>query len=58
MAFILFIILMITEIGFVIFELSQDRMKKEWSANRTIADVAQLFIYLVMILLPDRKSVV
>ncbi len=52
MAFILFIILMITEIGFVIFELSQDRMKKEWSANRTIADVAQLFIYLVMILLP------
>ena len=52
MAFILFIILMITEIGFVIFELSQGRMKKEWSANRTIADVAQLFIYLVMILLP------
>ncbi len=52
MAFVLFLILFITEIGFVIFELGKDRVKSEWSVNRTIADVAQLIIYLVMILLP------
>ena len=52
MAFVLFLILFITEIGFVIFELGQDRVKSEWSVNRTIANVAQLIIYLVMLLLP------
>jgi dienelactone hydrolase len=52
MAIVLFIILMITEIGFVVFELCQDRVKREWSVNRTVANLAQLFIYLVMIILP------
>lgn len=52
MAFGLFLILLITEIGFAIFELGQNRTKSEWSVNRTIANVAQLIIYLLMILLP------
>ena len=52
MAVVLFLILMITEIGFVVFELCQKRVKREWTVNRTVANLAQLFIYLVMILLP------
>ena len=52
MAVFLFAILMIIEIGFVLFEISRSREKREWSKERAIADAAQLLIYLAMILLP------
>ena len=52
MAFILLAILLITEIGFMVFELTKNSIKKEWSLMRLIADGLQLVTYLIMIFLP------
>lgn len=52
MAFILLAILLITEIGFMVFELTKNPIKKEWSLMRLIADGLQLVTYLIMIFLP------
>ena len=52
MTIFMFIILIISEIGFAVFELSKKTIKKEWSLNRLIADVTQLIISLLMVFLP------
>lgn len=52
MTIFMFIILIISEIGFAVFELSKKAIKKEWSLNRLIADVTQLIISLLMVFLP------
>ncbi|WP_026527657.1 alpha/beta hydrolase family protein [Butyrivibrio sp. VCD2006] len=52
MTIFLFAVLMITEIGFVVFEATKNPVKKEWSVSRIVENSAQLLIYLAMILLP------
>ncbi|MCR5848527.1 MAG: hypothetical protein K6G75_10475 [Lachnospiraceae bacterium] len=52
MAFLLFIILTISEIGFTVFELTKKSSKKEWSLKRLIANAAELAVFFLALLLP------
>lgn len=52
MAFLLFIILIISEIGFTVFELTKKSSKKEWSLKRLIANAAQLICFFLTCFLP------
>ena len=53
MAFILLMILIILEIGFIAYELTKAPLKKEWSLKRCIADVAELIAFIIMLIFPD-----
>ncbi|MCR5398166.1 MAG: hypothetical protein K6E68_01380 [Lachnospiraceae bacterium] len=52
MAILLLTVLLITEIGFAIFEYTKSPTKKDWSLRRLICDGIELGIYMIMILLP------
>ncbi len=52
MAVLLFIILIISEIGFTVFELTKISTKKEWSLKRVIANAIQLAVFFLTVLLP------
>lgn len=49
---LLFIVLAVTEIVLVIRSIRTNTSKKEWSSSRAVANVAELFIYLIMLILP------
>ena len=49
---LLFIVLAVTEIVLVIRSIRTNTSKKEWSLSRAVANVAELFIYLIMLILP------
>lgn len=48
----LLIILLITELGFMVFELTKRSGKKEWTTKRLIVNAGELVIFLAMVLLP------
>ena len=52
MAMVLFLIFMIMEIGFAVFEFTKRASKKEWTNKRLIVNAAEIIVYLLMILLP------
>ena len=52
MAMILFLVFMILEIGFAVFEFTKNTSKKDWTKKRLIVNAAELVIYLVMMFLP------
>ena len=49
----LLIILLITELGFMVFELTKKSGKKEWTTKRLIVNAGELVIFLAMVLLPE-----
>ena len=55
MARVLFLVFMILEIGFAVFEFTKDTSKKDWTKKRLIVNAAELAIYLVM-MFPNMKS--
>ncbi len=52
MALILFLILIITEIGFAVFEFTNRSRKKNWTVKRLIVNGAEAAVFLLMLLLP------
>ena len=52
MTVLLISILVILELGFMVFELTRSSAKKEWTAKRIILNAAQLVIFFLMVLLP------
>ena len=52
MAYLLLIVLLITEIGFSVFELTRTTVKREWTPKRVLVNGVQLGIFLLMTLLP------
>ena len=49
MALVLLLILVITEIGFAVFELTRSTTKKNWTTKRLCVNGAEALIYLLMI---------
>ena len=52
MTVLLLSILVISELGFMVFELTRSSAKKEWMFKRIILSAAQLVIFFLMVLLP------
>lgn len=52
MAYILFVLLLVTELGFAAFELTQSSSKSTWTPRRFMVNSAELVMYLLMIFLP------
>ena len=52
MAYLLLIVLLITETGFSVFELTRTTVKREWTPKRVLVNGVQLGIFLLMTLLP------
>ena len=52
MTVLLLSILVLLELGFMIFELTKSSNKKEWTTRRIILNAAQLVIFFLMVLLP------
>ena len=52
MAMVLFLIFMIMEIGFVVFEFTKRASKKDWINKRLIVNAAEIAVYLLMMFLP------
>ena len=52
MALVLLLILVITEIGFAVFELTKNTTKKNWTIERLGVNGAEAVIYLIMLALP------
>lgn len=52
MALVLLLILVITEIGFAVFELTKNTTKKNWTMERLGVNGAEAVIYLIMLALP------
>ena len=52
MTVLLLSILVISELGFMVFELTRSSEKKEWTFKRIILSAAQLVIFFLMVLLP------
>ena len=45
-------VLIILEIGFMVFELTRSSAKKDWTKRRLIANAAELVIFFILVLLP------
>ena len=52
MAVLLFILLIVSEIGFAVFEITKKNTKKEWTKKRLYADIVQAVSFILMIFLP------
>ena len=52
MTTILLIMLILTELGFMVFELTRKSSKKNWTGRRIIVNVAELIAFFAMVLLP------
>lgn len=52
MTALLLIIMILTETGFMVFELTKKSSKKTWTAKRIIVNAAELALFFVMVLLP------
>lgn len=52
MAYILFSILLVTELGFAAFELTRHSSKSSWTPRRLLVNTAELMVYLIMIFFP------
>ncbi len=52
MTVLLLSVLVLLEIGFMVFELTRNTAKKEWTGKRIILNAAQLVIFFLMVLLP------
>lgn len=52
MALLLLIILIVSEIGFIVFELMKKPVKSEFAKMRLFANISQLLIFFLMLLLP------
>lgn len=52
MTVFLFAVLILIEIGFMIFSLAQKASKKEWTLKRLLVNAAELLVFFAMVLLP------
>ena len=52
MTVLLISILLLLELGFMVFELTRSSAKKEWTTKRIILNAAQLVVFFLMVLLP------
>ena len=52
MTVLLISILVLLELGFMVFELTRSSAKKEWTTKRIILNAAQLVVFFLMVLLP------
>ena len=52
MTVFLFAVLILIEIGFMIFSLAQKASKKEWTMKRLLVNAAELLVFFAMVLLP------
>jgi len=52
MALVLLLILVITEIGFTVFECTDPEMKKNWTVKRLAVNAGETVIFLLLLLLP------
>lgn len=52
MAYILFVILLVAELGFAAFELTRSTSKSSWTPRRFMVNSAELIVFLIMIFLP------
>ena len=52
MTVLLISILVLLELGFMVFELTRSSAKKEWTTKRIILNAAQLAVFFLMVLLP------
>ena len=52
MTTLLLMIMILTELGFMIFELTRNSTKKTWTTKRIIVNAAELIIFFAMVLLP------
>lgn len=52
MTVLLLSVLIILELGFMVFELTRATAKKEWTTKRTILNAAELVLFFAMVLLP------
>ena len=52
MALLLLIILIVSEIGFIVFELTKNPLKKEFGKMRLFVNISQCLIFFLMLLLP------
>ena len=52
MALVLLLVLVITEIGFAVYELTRSTTKKNWTRRRLCVNVFEILVYLLMLVLP------
>ena len=52
MEILLLVVLILTEIGFGVFELTNKDVKREWSKRRLFVSGIEILTYLIMIFLP------